>query len=115
MYTVQAKAEKEVSDDGWRKEKFVSAESENLDRLLYSVDLAIRRQGRVMEYELDRVSSGSQSSISTSNPCCRFSACWRGQGCVPPTRLCWSSSAAERSSWIWTGGVGDRLPRSVLV
>ena len=57
MYTVQAKAQ-EVSDDGWRKEKFVSAESENLDRLLYSVDLAIRRQGRVMEYELDRVSSG---------------------------------------------------------
>ena len=56
MYTVQAKAQ-EVSDDGWRKEKFVSAESENLDRLLYSVDLAIRRQGRVMEYELDRVRS----------------------------------------------------------
>lgn len=60
MYTVQAKAEKEVSDDGWRKEKFVSAESENLDRLLYSVDLAIRRQGRVMEYELDRVRSLSR-------------------------------------------------------
>ena len=60
MYTVQAKAQ-EVSDDGWRKEKFVSAESENLDRLLYSVDLAIRRQGRVMEYELDRVSSGPES------------------------------------------------------
>ena len=60
MYTVQAKAQ-EVSDDGWRKEKFVSAESENLDRLLYSVDLAIRRQGRVMEYELDRVSSGTES------------------------------------------------------
>ena len=57
---VQAKAQ-EVSDDGWRKEKFVSAESENLDRLLYSVDLAIRRQGRVMEYELDRVSSGTES------------------------------------------------------
>ena len=57
MYTVQAKAQTEVSDDGWRKEKFVSAESENLDRLLYSVDLAIRRQGRVMEYELDRVRS----------------------------------------------------------
>ena len=56
LYTVQAKAQ-EVSDDGWRKEKFVSAESENLDRLLYSVDLAIRRQGRVMEYELDRVRS----------------------------------------------------------
>ena len=54
-----------MSDDGWRKEKFVSAESENLDRLLYSVDLAIRRQGRVMEYELDRVSSspGSQSGV----------------------------------------------------
>ena len=50
-----------MSDDGWRKEKFVSAESENLDRLLYSVDLAIRRQGRVMEYELDRVSSGPES------------------------------------------------------
>ena len=64
MYTVQAKAQ-EVSDDGWRKEKFVSAESENLDRLLYSVDLAIRRQGRVMEYELDRVSSdpGSQFGV----------------------------------------------------
>ena len=60
MYTVQAKAQ-EVSDDGWRKEKFVSAESENLDQLLYSVDLAIRRQGRVMEYELDRVSSGPGS------------------------------------------------------
>ena len=60
MYIVQAKAQ-EVSDDGWRKEKFVSAESENLDRLLYSVDLAIRRQGRVMEYELDRVSSGPES------------------------------------------------------
>ena len=61
MYIVQAKAQTEVSDDGWRKEKFVSAESENLDRLLYSVDLAIRRQGRVMEYELDRVSSGPES------------------------------------------------------
>ena len=79
MYTVQAKAQ-EVSDDGWRKEKFVSAESENLDRLLYSVDLAIRRQGRVMEYELDRVSSSPraaspESSIITSNPGCRFSVC----------------------------------------
>ena len=56
-----------MSDDGWRKEKFVSAESENLDRLLYSVDLAIRRQGRVMEYELDRVSCGPESSIFTYN------------------------------------------------
>ena len=45
----------EVSDDGWRKSKVRSNEEEVIDKLLYSIDLAIRRRGRVMKFDLEKV------------------------------------------------------------
>ena len=42
-------------EDGWKKSTFTSNEAEMVDRLLYSLDLAIRRTGRVTRPELDKV------------------------------------------------------------
>lgn len=42
-------------EDGWKKSTFTSNEAEMVDRLLYSLDLAIRRTGRVTRQELDKV------------------------------------------------------------